>query len=555
MTSIAPFIASAADLLSKVGTDDFKKLFKPAALVSAAVLLALHLLLIFPPLFSEQIPSYISLRAINPLWAALAISLALPVLSYVIDSLQGFFMDFLTGWGWRDSLVVGPLMTARQQSVFDSLVRTVQSETNETSVSTAASRLALEFPRDRSSVGPTEFGNVLRSTAAYTLHQYGMHLGTTWPLLELKLKQENNDLWERVRGGEDSVAFLAGLTFLIGMTGVEVAVVGAALNQPILVLWSVPVFAGAIPVYKAAIQRARALGREMRLAFDLYHELAAEQLQLAPVPTFEEGKKRWEKISYWLLHGGLDFKALNRQPPERSAQWFSDEAPAAKDTLDLAYPPNIAVKSSTTTCYRFAPDAKEPAKWNIERRQSFFFNISNTNITDADACSADAFLKVVHLDRTTFPIGEMTGLIYSFGAGSTSQLKPIAYGDKGLLWLIGRLSVGASRMLIYDLALEGAGFAKPKSGGVEIVDIRIDEAEKEIVIELRNGTNGNIQDPSLLVMLPRSLSFPRTVYSVRNGKPSRNIDPSLDGTTPYWVIPGNLAGGATVDLILKVDNI
>jgi hypothetical protein len=303
-----PVLSSLTELLTGTVTDEFKKLIQPASLVAAAIFMALNLVLIFPLLVARRVAPAMAFAALPSGWQIALGTLTLAGLGYLISSLEGFFLSVLNGDAFRDSPLLYDWLQGRQRKAFGDLEK--ESKSGDTSKAARASyRLSFEFPRKSEGeleLAPTRLGNILLSAASYTLCQYGAHLNTLWPVMDVILEAEDKELRSRLRESRGALTFLASLTVLLAAVAVELVVAGLVFTRPLYPVVGTPTaLLAAYAVYRAALHKAQAWGREVRTAFDLYLDAVAKKLGLRERARheFKVRRERWEGVSEWLAYG------------------------------------------------------------------------------------------------------------------------------------------------------------------------------------------------------------------------------------------------------------
>jgi hypothetical protein len=150
-----PVLSALTELLSGAVTEEFKKLFKPSALVASAVFLTLNLVLILPVLRALGIGPVIALDQLSTAWQIVLGTLLLFALAYVLSSLGGAFLALMSGASLRDSPVIGWLLRELQSRTYERLEGREGTSGQEGVL--ARHRLALEFP-DKDALAPTRLG-------------------------------------------------------------------------------------------------------------------------------------------------------------------------------------------------------------------------------------------------------------------------------------------------------------------------------------------------------------------------------------------------------------
>jgi hypothetical protein len=482
-----PVLTSLTELLTGTVTDEFKKLIQPASLVTAAAFLALNLVLVLPPLVAYRVAPAVAVESLPTIWQIVLGTLILFTLGYIINSLGGFFLSLLSGNAFRNSPVVYAWLRDRQVETFkdareeiDAGPQTGGAQRDEQA--RAAAQLAYDFPQEEKEVGPTSMGNVLLNTASYTWHQYGVHLDTIWPTLDLVLKEESEELRNRLRDNRDGLTFLSSLTVLQAVVAIELVIVGSVLQQPLHAILGAPVMLlAAYVVYQAAVQKARAWGRDVRTAFDLHLDPVAERLGLRDLPPqdFDARKTRWEEVSRWLAYGVVAFDQKHWNQPSQKRSWYKAPAP---HVLEVKHPPTVSVEYRCQSERRDTPDPEKPdTKWFLGQRIDYLFTVTNEESSWHTRRASGCFLSVADSRLPVLPekvAGDLTGTDEIDGERRSGN-------PPALFWDLGDVSIWSSRILQYTIH-EVVVEVSPMTFKIESVSAQ--KANNVVDISLRNNS-------------------------------------------------------------------
>src|SRR5687767_13266027 len=93
-----PAIDTIKDLLTGSTTDKLKAFIEPFALVNAGIFLILNLALVYPKLDPFSGNQFVaSIFGLSDAWQAVIGALIVLMLSYVINNLNSFFLDVMSG--------------------------------------------------------------------------------------------------------------------------------------------------------------------------------------------------------------------------------------------------------------------------------------------------------------------------------------------------------------------------------------------------------------------------------------------------------------------------
>lgn len=478
-----PVLSSITDQLTGTVSDAFKKLVQPHSLVAAAIFITLNLVLVFPSLVMRRVSFALALAALPTAWQVALGVLVLIALGYLINSLGTYFLNIVNGNAFRDSPLIGALMLWRQRRRFDVLDKKARDNQEEsTAPARAAYTLRYEFPRDRKWLGLTRLGNVLLSAASYTSEQYGVHLESLWPVMDLVLKAKDPDLHGRLREGQEALIFLASVTVLLGVVAVEVAVIHFAAQQPLQALWALVLLASCGAVYSAATQKALARSRDIRAAFDLYLDAMAQQLGLHALDV--KNKESWQAVSEWLV-----FYEGNA----RQMGWYTEPNP----DLVVQHSPMVSVQQRAVTASRVR-------KWSESCRSyglaiDYLFTISYEGGAASQLPAQGCFLLVSdsRIQRIPTRLGgpaapEGCVDVELMHAGLTRQAIAGMWQEgcpPALYWPIGSVPTRSSCTLRYTVyPSEKAEFivqVEPAGYTIERLDVK---SETDVTVGVRWGT-------------------------------------------------------------------
>lgn len=265
-------------------------------------------------------------------WAAVFLIFVVVVVSGFLYNLNIPIIRLYEGYSWKESWLgqlwswrkkklfqrVGPLRLSlrylrRQLRAVDpnnTLLQEMQVEQND-----LGRFINSELPDREDLILPTRFGNVIRCFERYSDVAYGMDAIVLWPRLVAKIE---TGFASTIDEAKTSVDFMVNSSFLCGLSGLTVALIGLLTRLPWSFAsvthwaWRSALFLGlAIVFYAFAIGRAKAWGAQVKSAFDLYRSDLLKSLgyQQQPLTYFEE-KALWRRISVQLLYADSREKPL-----------------------------------------------------------------------------------------------------------------------------------------------------------------------------------------------------------------------------------------------------
>ncbi len=450
-----PVLSSLTQLITGVVTEDFKKLFKPSALVAAGIFMALNLVLILPPLRDIRWGPVIGLEGLSTAWQIALGTLLLFILAYVFNSLGSAFLSVASGTAFKDSPVVGEALVCLQRRTYKDLCHTVKSgsHTEKQERAQAEWRLAFEFP-NKDALAPTRLGNVLASASAYTFNKYGAHLNTLWPYMDIVLNEKDDELRNQLAENRDALTFLATLSGLLNLIALEFAVVYLVVGPRLRSLWAGVFLIVAYAVYSAAVRKGKAWGRDIRTAFDLYLDEVAEELGLPALgkAKWKKAREHWQEASVWFAYGGLKDDDSEIIPPS----WYK----ASEAKPQLHHPTTVSVKPVVETIHYSPKISNNKQTCHYYQVADYLYTITNEE-TGEHAREADAVYllvtdtRLVESPKKTQP-GKLTRSV-AYGIPKKPpydkvKAKRLPNGKSfSLLWYIGRVAPKSSRVLQYTI--------------------------------------------------------------------------------------------------------
>lgn len=541
-----PFLSAVSELISGTVNDEFKRLIRPQPLVAAGVFLTLNLVLIFPELLLRRVAFAVALAGLSTVWQGLLGTLVLLILAYLIDSLGSVFVNLVSGSALRESQMIGSFLRSRQRHIYDQLrgreaagwaaagpkakklalslevvPRFLASRTADPPKdnkareqrirdgSRAAYRLAFEFPDDRNEIAPTRLGNVLVNASTYTYNQYGVHLATVWPVMEQSLDDTAHvPLKTRVRESQEALTFLASIAVLLVIVALEaLLLVRSARTHPLQLVVAIGLLPLAYAVYSAAVQKALAWNRDIRLIFDLYLDAAAQRLgfRALPVDAFDHRKARWESMSTWLAYGA----AYNQR---RDETWYV-AAPTPTQPV-IQKPRTVEVASWSRPQWQTWQLTPQQAIWG----RGIEYLLTVTHAPDGEHVQPETGVYLLVTDDRLIDVPPtvmgrlVTGGLDTEGFPIVGRRQPSAAST--LLWSLDQVAPGASRVLMYaapDRRLQLMVTVAPNT--LRLIKLSFQsQAYHMIMVEAENPSTTSLQGCTLTLQFGSSFVVPASVH-------------------------------------------
>lgn len=465
--------------------DKFKEMIEPYALINAIVFMVLNLALVYPAWGGLQKNPFVeAFAAVSDVWKLAAGTIILFVLSYLINHLSTFSLNFASGEVFRNSALIGPMLKARQEKVFDQLLAIAMSgdsppeapkKTDKRAEASAeqpreakhaeepspeeptrardeaAFRLAYEFPVDRSELALSRLGNLLMSAPSYIYHQYGASMQLAWPVLQEHLSGDDNTS-KAIQKNWDSLGFFANLYGLLILVAIEVILaVGWGMTSS-EILQMLLLVASAALCYSASLEKARQWGKAMRRAFDSHLKDVFDDLGMLALkdltPASKDLQPSWRNVMGWLAYGAHEEFKYKAQPT-----WYKPASSPPK----LTYPGFLEVKllaqelGSKTSIRRHNNRSA-----SLTRPLRYLFGITNIGKGVVPPSGREAYLLVE--DRTAILPPGLTGHLYKQRRGHSLAYFPFHVkgtrqaGDPDcLLFPLGDIPAGCSCILEYSV--------------------------------------------------------------------------------------------------------
>lgn len=531
-----PVLSSLSQLLSGTVNEEFRRLLNPWSLVSAAIFMFLHLTLLFPLLREANFSPIIALESLPTVWQIALGTLCLFAFSYLVNSLAGVFLAVANGRMWENYPLVGQFLKSIQERRYNQLKRQLRNVTNsrdQAKAARAAYRLAYEFP-DKKEILPTRLGNVLTSAAHYTSNQYGAHLDTLWPMMNLTVKRNDETLHAQLNDNYSALSFLVTVTLLLIIFAFELVLVALVVGQPAQLLWCFLIALVAYLCYYAAGEKAEAWGRDIRTAFDLYLDDLGATLHLQTPYSREV----WEKVSNWLAYGASTF--LEGHPeweaPSREATLYAWHEPPAKPEspkTQLLYPSILNVEEKHLVHTANNDVILENELWLDETRIDYFFSASFSASDENNWMATGNYLHVADERITTDAIPLDPVLLRN---GQKTPIEPVQVGQEGkpaFLWHLGPIANYETVILQY--AIDSCGLKVAVTNGVVLTVEKWFNNRSGVMFVVKNAENG----PADLMIEILEMNYKQFLSEIRfKWRTTRgNRDAGTLGPAGVFVIP------------------
>jgi hypothetical protein len=535
-----PVLSALTELLSGAVPEEFKKLFKPSALVAAAIFLTLNLVLILPALREAAFGPVAALDRLSSAWQIVVGTLLLFALAYVFNSLGGAFLELASGASVAHSPLIGDKLSQWQLHAYEGLRSQATAEgSSPHDRALATERLASEFP-DEDAVGPTRLGNVLASTSAYIMNRYGASLNTIWPFMDMVLqKEDDSTLRNQLNENRDALTFLTTLSALFVIVAVELALAKAATGHPGQALWALAVIAVAYLIYNAAVLKAKAWRTDVLTAFELYLDKVAEKLHLAALQPseWEAARDRWQAVSRWLAYGGSRFVWPEDQTPlsdvvkPKGDSWYT---PAPPSTPQLRHPATVTVQPVLERPSILTDPVVPGKSWACARVVDYCYAISNP-ATGKRALPADGVFLVVKDPRHHGKLERTPGTLTDPQHSDDTRAHPPtdevwaepqpSRRPESLFWYVGRIAPAGCRVLQYEIKDELAQVTVA-SGPFGVVEISPKDKGMQIDCKRIPSTDSEAPESGQVgIELPHGQQLVRArVYTLKDGHPESYQD-------------------------------
>jgi len=248
--------------------------------------------------------------------AGLLLGLLLLGLNYhIIRLFEGYPLQALVHWlesprrhkRWRrlakPARGLHDWLVANQNRRRQALREIRNGDSNPTEQGRAAWRLDRRFPRKKSQLLPTSFGNSIRAFETHSSRRYGLDAIAAAPRIDGLMCEKEHEIMADAKA---EVAFFVNLALLTALLGIAY-LVDEAVAQPVswyaTLVYLLP-FLVAYASYRAAVGAARRWGSTVRAALDLHRLELYEKIGLKEPESFsEEREVIGPALSRTLLHG------------------------------------------------------------------------------------------------------------------------------------------------------------------------------------------------------------------------------------------------------------
>lgn len=480
-----------SDFLKDTFTDNIKGLLKPANWLTAAILLILNLLFIFPALIDKNVIPLSVLTELNTsLQFSIAIVLVL-VIAYLFSTLKKSTYKLMTGDFWLGSPFLGPLFQKAKQEVKEGANNAnkvkaqggdVLAALNEAPISKEAAMTSQHLPSaENLAVGTRKTDVDLHEYRGYTRlseelkkidieiwEKHRINYKYLWPYMQnvLAEKQELG----RIGSEEDMLDFFINLSFVLALFAVEQALVQFFWQQGLAVLWVWVFLALAYSVYRAATSKANSLGDMVAYAFTMHRDKLREQLGLRQFRDSDDERRVWQQVSRWLeAHLTVPHNILPNQllPPAVSGNadvilkygvtdvWQQKEKPGEDDLLKPGFEKiyqyvNYVMLVSSRKTEQAKPDGNKPDSDKPGETQSD--NVIYIIVTDP---------QVPIIESTSDGKASMLTVVHSSEDKNSSE-ETVITASTGDLWLASKV-IPSTRSTLIDQLLWRIKDLKPDS--------------------------------------------------------------------------------------------
>jgi hypothetical protein len=485
-------IEAIKDLLTGSTWDKFKEMLEPYALVCATIFLALNLALVPPVLGDlESHPFLATLAAASDAWKLAAGTIVLLVLSYLINHLGTFSLDFAKGEIFRDSPLIGWLLKKVQEHRFQKLKDAMAPDSAaqgdfQAKRNKAAFRWAYDFPAKKEELGLTRLGNILLNPSSYVAHQYGASIQLAWPILREKLADDDKTV-KAIQGNWTALQFFTSLYGLLIVVAIELIIVTALAGKNMDLWQIVALLAFAAVFYYTSLEEARQWGRGMRRIFDahikeIFSDLGMDGLKDL-TPASKNHHSTMEAVLQWLAYG-----AILGEKIKPHGEWYKAEpVPAPEEWPRLKHPEFLHVQSiprSESQGLYTKKDGRDHLR--IGKTVEYLFAVTNTSTGENPLSGKEAYLLVQ--DAGVTPPSTVSGHLSRLRKGVNSPVfEEIPVQGRrqegqpaGVLFPLGSVPPGSSRVLTYSY---DSVLARLKVG-IKIKNIELGKNKTEQYIDI-----------------------------------------------------------------------
>ena len=547
---LAP-IEAIKDLLTGNIWDKFKEMIEPYAVINSIILITLNLALVYPALGSlAENPFFTALGNASDGWKLAIGTVFLFVLSFIINNLSTFGLDFASGEVLRESPWIGKTLLKRQRKHYDKYDKAFSDKTNKDEIrNQSAFHLAYEFPVKENELGLTRLGNLLQSPASYVYHQYGVSLKLAWPIISKDLKDDDKGI-KSIQGNWTSLLFFTSLYTIIIFIIMELifisAIGGEALN-----IWSVLILlVFAAVCYSTSLVKARSWGEGMREIFDLhirelYLGLGLEGLKDL-TPHDAEFKENWADVFSWLAYGALPLdKKYSKE------EWYAPKSNPSVETWPKLKHPMFLQVEALPRLIKNEGFLKKIGRDNIyfNKTVEYFFALTNSSSGEEQLPGKEVYFLVQDIG-VTLP-EEVPASLSGFGKDN----KPPAFTD---VTVIGRKQAGKPAGLLFPLGEISPGSSKVLKYSFNSALAKIDTSLK--IGDIKSGANASIDFLDFYLEQDAQKGFLGVELLDDEGlilKGRVELFPSLEGTYPpeKEISTDNRKGKWVLDIPEKTEKI
>ncbi len=387
-----------SDFLKDTFTDNIKGLLKPANWLTAAILLILNLIFIFPALIDKNV---IPLSVLTELNTSLQFSIAIIVvlvIAYLFSTLKKSTYKLMTGDLWLGSPFLGPLFQKAKQEIKEDANKVKAQEKdvlaalNKTQINKEAASTSQNLPSAENLAagtrktdvdlheyrGYTKLSEELKKLDIEIWEKHRINYKYLWPYMQNVLAEKQE--LSRISSEEDMLDFFINLSFVLALFAVEQVLVQFFWQQGLAVLWGWVFLALAYSVYRAATSKANSLGDMVAYAFTMHRDKLREQLGLRQFRDSDDERRVWQQVSRWLeAHPTVPHNILPNQllPPTVSGNadvilkygvtdvWQQKEKPGEDDLLKPGFEKiyqyvNYVMLVSSRQTEQTKPDGNKP---------------------------------------------------------------------------------------------------------------------------------------------------------------------------------------------------
>ena len=194
----------------------------------------------------------------------------------------------------------------------DKLIEQLKAEIQELHEKFEQTGVGRELPINPERVGATNLANVLAVAEEYPFERYSVDTAVFWPRFSAEIEPQKLETLTSTFGAMNGFLNLSLLSYLFAIECLVLAIgfmtgrldSARAQVRPAWLVLAIPLFALAgFAFYRAATRTARAVGNDLRTAFDYYRGQVLRRFNLRLPKDIEEERVLWLKLAAYIRRG------------------------------------------------------------------------------------------------------------------------------------------------------------------------------------------------------------------------------------------------------------